>query len=152
MTEGVKLQDLQIGALQRKLDEGHGRLKQQQTLYDAVKADRATYKKNLTSAHSEITDMKKSFDSLKASIESVKDEITGKDAALVREHSEHARVDREKVSSCSCLSRECHMNHERMSSSLLLASHRVRCAMKSLAFTSRFSRVSTSLQTKNPSP
>jgi predicted nucleic acid-binding Zn-ribbon protein len=98
VTEGVKLQDLQIGALQRKLDEGNGRLKQQQTLYDAVKADRATYKKNLLAAHSEISDMKRSFDVLKASIESVKDEITGKDAALVREHSEHARVDREKVS------------------------------------------------------
>jgi hypothetical protein len=97
VTEGVKLQDLQIGALQRKLDEGHGRLKQQQTLYDAVKADRATYKKNLMSAHAEISEMKRSFDGLKASIESVKDEITGKDAALVREHSEHARVDREKV-------------------------------------------------------
>ena len=93
----MKLQELQIGALQRKLDEGHGRLKQQQTLYDAVKDDRASYKKNLAAAYSEISEMKKSFRGLAASIESVKDEITGKDTALLREHAEHARVESEKV-------------------------------------------------------
>lgn len=97
VSEGVKLQELQIGALQRKLDEGHGRLKQQQTLYDAVKDDRAAYKKNLAAAYSEIAEMKKSFRGLASSIESIKDEITGKDAALLREHAEHARVESEKV-------------------------------------------------------
>ena len=101
VTEGVKLQELQIGALQRKLDEGHGRLKQQQTLYDAVKDDRAAYKKNLTAAYAEISEMKRAFRGLATSIESIKDEITGKDTALLREHAEHARVESEKVrSSC----------------------------------------------------
>lgn len=56
--EGVKLQELQMAALQRKIEEGHAKLKQQQTLYDSVKADRNTYSKNLGDATAEINEMK----------------------------------------------------------------------------------------------
>lgn len=47
-----------MAALQRKIEEGHAKLKQQQTLYDSVKADRNTYSKNLGDATAEINEMK----------------------------------------------------------------------------------------------
>jgi hypothetical protein len=43
----VKLQELQIGELQKKIVEGETRLKQQQNLYEAVRSDRNLYSKNL---------------------------------------------------------------------------------------------------------
>lgn len=56
--EATKLQELQMAALQRKIEEGSSKLKQQQTLYDAVKADRNLYSKNLADATAEIAEMK----------------------------------------------------------------------------------------------
>jgi chromosome segregation ATPase len=94
--EGVKLQELQIAALQRKIEEGSGKLKQQQALYEAVRADRNMYSKSLVAAHADIGDMRRTFRTLKRSIEALKEEITAKDHALVKEHFEHHRVEKEK--------------------------------------------------------
>jgi chromosome segregation ATPase len=94
--EGVKLQELQIAALQRKLEEGSGKVKQQQALYEAVRADRNMYSKSLVAAHADIGEMRRTFRTLKRSIDALKEEITAKDHSLVKEHFEHHRVEKEK--------------------------------------------------------
>ncbi|RYG50104.1 hypothetical protein EON66_12195, partial [archaeon] len=94
--EGVKLQELQMAALQKKIEEGQTKLKQQQSLYDAVRADRNVYSKNLMEASSEIADMKRTYRSLTHTIETVKSDIEVKDVSLVKEHYDHHRVEKEK--------------------------------------------------------
>jgi len=94
--EGVKLQELQMAALQRKIEEGNAKLKQQQSLYDAVRADRNMYSKNLADANAEMAEMRRMYKQLSHTIESVKGDIEAKDGALIREHVLHARVEKEK--------------------------------------------------------
>ena len=48
--EEVKLREMAIIDLQKRITEGEGRLKQQQNLYEAVRADRNLYSKNLIEA------------------------------------------------------------------------------------------------------
>lgn len=96
--EGVKLQELQIAALQRKIEEGNTKLRQQQSLYESVKADRNQYSKQLVSAHAELNEMKRDFKNLTRRIEALKEEITGKDETLVKLHFQHHRVEKEKES------------------------------------------------------
>jgi DNA repair exonuclease SbcCD ATPase subunit len=96
--EGVKLQELQMAALQRKIEEGNAKLKQQQSLYDAVKADRNLYSKNLAEASAEIADMRRMYKQLSHTIDSVKSDIETKDVSLIKEHYEHHRVEKDKES------------------------------------------------------
>jgi DNA repair exonuclease SbcCD ATPase subunit len=96
--EGVKLQELQMAALQRKIEEGNAKLKQQQSLYDAVKADRNLYSKNLADANAEISDMRRMYKQLSHTIDSVKGDIETKDVNLIKEHYEHHRVEKDKES------------------------------------------------------
>ena len=46
----VKVRELEVVELQKKIAEGETRLKQQQALYEAVRADRNLYSKNLIEA------------------------------------------------------------------------------------------------------
>lgn len=83
--EGVKLQELQMAALQKKIDEGTAKLKHQQSLYDAVRTDRNTYAKDLSEATAEIADMRRTYKQLSRSIEALKTDIEGKDVGLIKE-------------------------------------------------------------------
>ena len=94
--EGVKLQELQVAALEKRLSEGQTKLGQQQRLYDEVKADRNDYSKQLVVAHAEIAEMKRLFKDTSRRVEALKEDITAKDQALVKFHFEHHRVDTEK--------------------------------------------------------
>jgi chromosome segregation ATPase len=94
--EEVKLQELQISALQKKIVEGETRLKQQQNLYEQVRSDRNLYSKNLIESQDEISEMKRKFKIMNHQIEQLKEEITAKDHSLVKEHFDHHKVDKEK--------------------------------------------------------
>jgi chromosome segregation ATPase len=94
--EEVKLQELQIGELQKRIVEGETRLKQQQNLYEAVRSDRNLYSKNLIESQEEIGEMKRKFKIMNHQIEQLKEEITAKDHSLVKEHFDHHKVDKEK--------------------------------------------------------
>ena len=96
--EQLKLQEVQISELQRKIIEGGARLKQQQNLYEAVRSDRNLYSKNLIESQEEIAEMKRRFKIMNHQIEQLKEEITAKDHALVKEHFNHHNVDKEKES------------------------------------------------------
>lgn len=46
----VKVREVALVELQKRIGEGEGRLKQQQALYEAVRADRNMYSKSLIEA------------------------------------------------------------------------------------------------------
>ena len=52
--EEVKLREMTMVDLQKKISEGDARLKQQQSLYEAVRSDRNLYSKNLIESQDEI--------------------------------------------------------------------------------------------------
>eukprot|EP00753_Platysulcus_tardus_P014725 PLAT4437.6.p1 GENE.PLAT4437.6~~PLAT4437.6.p1 ORF type:complete len:966 (-),score=601.38 PLAT4437.6:117-3014(-) len=94
--EEVKIQELQIAELQSKIVDSETKLKQQQNLYEAVRSDRNLYSKNLIEAQEEINEMGRKFTILTHQIEQLKEEITAKDHALVKEHFDHHKVEKEK--------------------------------------------------------
>jgi len=94
--EQVKLKDMQIGELQKKVSEGSIKLKQQQQLYESVRSDRNLYSKNLIESQDEIAEMKRKFKIMNHQVEQLKEEISAKDHALVKEHFDHQKVDKQK--------------------------------------------------------
>jgi hypothetical protein len=94
--EEVKLQDLQIKELNTKIAEEQTKLKHKQNLYDAIRSDRNLYSKQLLELQDEITVMRRKFRSMNHLIDQLKDEISSKDHAIVKEHFNHHAVDKEK--------------------------------------------------------
>ena len=92
----VKREDRNIVEMQMQIAEAETKLKQQQNLYEQVRADRNTYSKNLIEHQNEIAGMRRRFTMMNHQIEQLKEEITGKDHALVKEHFEHHKVEKEK--------------------------------------------------------
>ena len=90
--EEVKLREMAIIDLQKKISEAETKFKQQQNLYEAVRVDRNMYSKKLIEAQDEIQEMKRKFKIMTHQIEQLKDEISAKDMALVKEHFDHLRV------------------------------------------------------------
>jgi len=86
--------------LQKRITEGETKLKQQQNLYEAVRADRNLYSKNLIESQDEIQEMKRKFKIMQHQIEQLKEEISAKDLALVKEHFDHMKVG-ERASACT---------------------------------------------------
>jgi len=94
--EDVKAREMQIFDYKKKIAEAETKLKQQQNLYEAVRSDRNLYSKNLIECQDEITEMKRKLKIMNHQIDQLKEEITTKEAALVKEHLEHQRVEKEK--------------------------------------------------------
>merc|ERR1711998_102351 len=93
--EEVKLRDLTIANLRKKIHEAETRLKQQQNLYEAVRSDRNLYSKNLIESQDEIAEMKRKFKIMNHQIDQLKEEITAKESALIKKHFEHLKVETE---------------------------------------------------------
>lgn len=93
--EEIKLREMQKAELQKKVTEGEVKLKQQQQLYEGVRSDRNLYSKNLIETQDEISEMKRKFKIMNHQIEQLKEEITAKDLALVKEHFDHKRAEKE---------------------------------------------------------
>ena len=94
--EEVKLREMTILDLQKKIAEGDAKLKQQQGLYEAVRSDRNMYSKSLIESQDEIAEMRRKFKIMNHQIEQLKEEIQAKDQAFVKERTEHTRSDKEK--------------------------------------------------------
>jgi len=94
--EDVKVREMQIFDFKKKIAEAETKLKQQQNLYEAVRSDRNLYSKNLIESQDEITEMKRKLKIMNHQIDQLKEEIQAKEGALVKEHLEHQRVEKEK--------------------------------------------------------
>ncbi|KAJ8604772.1 hypothetical protein CTAYLR_001018 [Chrysophaeum taylorii] len=93
--EEVKLRDMRVTELQKKVSEWEAKLKQQQHLYESVRSDRNLYSKNLIEAQDEIAEMKRKFKIMNHQIEQLKEEISAKDQALVKESFAHEKVEKQ---------------------------------------------------------
>ncbi|XP_061412500.1 cilia- and flagella-associated protein 58 [Lethenteron reissneri] len=94
--EDVKVREMQIFDYKKKIAEAETKLKQQQNLYEAVRSDRNLYSKNLIEAQDEITETKRKLKIMNHQIDQLKEEITAKEATLVKEHMENQRVEKER--------------------------------------------------------
>mmetsp|Transcript_11726 Transcript_11726/g.15306 ORF Transcript_11726/g.15306 Transcript_11726/m.15306 type:complete len:887 (-) Transcript_11726:297-2957(-) len=94
--EEVKLKEMRINELTKKVTEWEAKLKQQQQLYESVRSDRNVYSKNLIEAQDEIAEMKRKFKIMNHQIDQLKEEITAKDHALVKEHFDHEKAEKMK--------------------------------------------------------
>ena len=92
------MREMQIFDYKKKIAEAETKLKQQQNLYEAVRSDRNLYSKNLIESQDEITEMKRKLKIMNHQIDQLKEEISSKEAALVKEQLEHQRVEKEKES------------------------------------------------------
>lgn len=93
--EDVKVREMQIFDYKKKIAENETKLKQQQNLYEAVRSDRNLYSKNLIESQDEITEMKRKLKIMNHQIDQLKEEISSKEAMLVKEKLEHDRVVKE---------------------------------------------------------
>ena len=71
-------------------------------MYEAVRSDRNLYSKNLVESQDEITEMKRKLKIMNHQIDQLKEEITSKETAIVKEHLEHQRIEKEKDSLKVC--------------------------------------------------
>jgi chromosome segregation ATPase len=69
-------------------------------LYETVRADRNVYSKNLIESQDEISEMKRKVKIMNHQVDQLKEEIASKETVLVKEHFEHAKLEKEK----DCLS------------------------------------------------
>lgn len=91
----MKLQELQVGELQKKIGEDAGKLKHKQNMYDTIRSDRNLYNKQLTDCQEEINTLRRKFVGSNHFIEQLKEETSSKDSAIVKEHFMHHSVTRE---------------------------------------------------------
>ena len=93
--EEVKLRDMRVDELLKKVADWEAKLKQQQHLYESVRSDRNLYSKNFMEAQDEICEMKRKLKITNHQIEQLKDEIGAKDQALVKETFAHERIEKQ---------------------------------------------------------
>lgn len=92
--EKIKLKDVHIMELQKKIVEWESKLKQQQQLYETVRTDRNHYSKSLIESQDEIAEMRKKIKIMDHQIEQLKEEITAKDQAIVKEYFDYQRAEK----------------------------------------------------------
>jgi chromosome segregation ATPase len=92
--EELKLREVQISEIKKRVVEWENKLRQQQQLYESVRADRNHYSKGLIEAQDEIAELRKKFKIMGHQIEQLKEEISSKDQALVKEHFDFQRAEK----------------------------------------------------------
>lgn len=84
--EQVKIKTLEAQDAQKKVSEYKDKLKNLDTLYEAVRSDRNMYSKNLLEANEQIREFKEKFDIMKQQMQQLNDEITVNDKTLMKVH------------------------------------------------------------------
>jgi len=96
--EDVKVKEMQIFDSKKKIAESETRLKQQQNLYEACRADRNLYSKNLIEAQDEIQEMRRKLKIMNHQIDQLKDEIASKENSLAKTTLDYGKIQKEKIS------------------------------------------------------
>ncbi|XP_026707096.1 cilia- and flagella-associated protein 58 [Athene cunicularia] len=94
----LEMREMQICDYEKKIEESGIKLKQQQNHCEAVRTEKNLYRKNLIEAKDEIAEMKEKLKTLTHQVDQLKEEITDKEAALVKAHLEHQKTEKEKES------------------------------------------------------
>ncbi|KAJ3221633.1 hypothetical protein HK099_003289 [Clydaea vesicula] len=96
--EEVKMKEMHIFDSKKKITEMEKKLKEQQSMYENVRAERNLYSKNYIESQDEITEMKRKLKIMGHQIEQLKEEIANKESALGKEKFEHQQIEKEKES------------------------------------------------------
>ena len=113
--EEVKVRETQIADMVKRVTEWEAKLKQQQQLYEQVRADRNQTSKALVEAQDEMAELRKKFKIMGHQVEQLKEEISSKDQALVKEHYEFQKAEKLKENVQNELNRKNQLisaNHE----------------------------------------
>ncbi|NWX19361.1 CFA58 protein, partial [Aegotheles bennettii] len=94
----IEIREMQICDYEKKIEESVIKLKQQQNHCETVRTERNLYSKNLIEAKDEIAEMKKKLKTVTHQLDHLKEEVTDKEAALVKAHLEHQQTEKEKES------------------------------------------------------
>ncbi|XP_043264498.1 cilia- and flagella-associated protein 58-like [Colletes gigas] len=91
-----KLKQVEIFSYKKRLAESEARYRQQQNLFEAVRAERNSCSKALTEAQDEIQELKNKLKVVNHQIEQLKEDIVSKEAGLIKEEFLRGRVEKEK--------------------------------------------------------
>ncbi|KOC62419.1 Coiled-coil domain-containing protein 147 [Habropoda laboriosa] len=91
-----KLRQVEISNYKKRLAEAEAKYRQQQNLFEAVRAERNTCGKSLTEAHDEIQELKNKLKVLSHQIEQLKEDIVTKEGQLIKEEFLRSVVEKEK--------------------------------------------------------
>ncbi|NXW64223.1 CFA58 protein, partial [Eurystomus gularis] len=94
----IETRDIQICDYKKKTEESEIKLKQQQNHCETMRIERNLYSKNLIEAKDEMAEMKKKLKTVTHQVDQLKEEITEKEAALVKAHLDHQQIEKEKES------------------------------------------------------
>ncbi|KAF4653088.1 hypothetical protein FOL47_010712 [Perkinsus chesapeaki] len=92
--EEARTREGRIDEVKKMIEKAEGKLAQQQSLYDAVCADRNLYAKSLIDCNAEIEEIKKKFKMSFHRIEQLKGEVRSKEAQLMKVHFEKSKLSR----------------------------------------------------------
>lgn len=92
----IKMKDNDIFDAKKKIIDYEKKSKEQQALYENVRADRNVYSKNLLESQDEIMEMKRKLKIMNHQVDQLKEEITSRETILVKEHFEHSKLEKEK--------------------------------------------------------
>lgn len=96
--EEVKIKEMHLFDASKKIADLEKKLKEQQYMYENVRTERNLYSKNCIEFEDETIEMKRKLKIMSHQIEQLKEEISNKEQALVKESFEHSRLEKEKES------------------------------------------------------
>ncbi|XP_076767182.1 cilia- and flagella-associated protein 58 [Xylocopa sonorina] len=91
-----KLRQVEISNYKKRLAEADARYRQQQNLFEAVRAERNTCGKSLAEAQDEIQELKNKLKVLTHQIEQLKEDIVTKEGQLIKEEFLRSKVEKER--------------------------------------------------------
>ncbi|XP_034034786.1 cilia- and flagella-associated protein 58 [Thalassophryne amazonica] len=91
----VEVKEMEIFDCRKKVTEAECKLKQQENLLESVVSERNLYSKNLIETQEEIAEMKRKIKTLNNTVNRLRDEITGKEQAIAKDHQEHKRLEKD---------------------------------------------------------
>lgn len=81
----ARLKQAEIFDYKKRLAEAETRYRQQQSLFEVVRAERNSYSKSLVEAQEEIRDLRSKLKITSQQVEQLKEDIAAKEASLVKE-------------------------------------------------------------------
>ncbi|CAL8331036.1 unnamed protein product [Merluccius merluccius] len=93
--DDIKVKETEIFEYKKKTSNAELKFKELQNLCESVMSERNLYSKNIIEAQDEITEMKRKLKVKNDQIDQLKEEISGKESTMAREHQESQRVERE---------------------------------------------------------
>ncbi|XP_013883448.1 cilia- and flagella-associated protein 58 [Austrofundulus limnaeus] len=91
----LEVRETEICDWRKKVTEAESKLRQQENQLESVVLERNLYSKNLVKAQEEIAEMKRKMKTLNNQVSRLRDEIIGKEEALIKDQQEHKHLEKD---------------------------------------------------------